>query len=407
MLRRLILNTSLVAISLTVAALGIEAFMMLAGLPRLPLRLHHHFGAPGILAQPTKAGVVPRDYALLLGDSFAHGAGDWMLTADHGANARFHSLHVLRDLTGWDLISMGHSGSGSLDGYVGNPRHDFAVINASPFLRLGPPRRILVYFYEGNDIINNTTDGFDSLDAAIAEADRRIAYATKGIKPFFFSISAALRILRHNVRIAFGKGRPDLVQYPPQPSWATRKRGENALLVGGRTVHAPALQGPSPRLSAANLQKGVAVFATALRHLKARFPGSEIAVVYIPAVIVSYAHAGDAVAVELQRPGNPRSQESIRFMEQRSDGICGALKQETLAAGARFIDTRPGIRAAAKTRILHGPRDAAHFNRAGYEALAAAIVDGLKNSVGSGPCTAISGGGRSPARDRGPAQPVL
>ncbi|NKB19733.1 MAG: hypothetical protein GKS01_04225 [Alphaproteobacteria bacterium] len=144
-----------------------------------------------MLAQPTKDNVLPKDYTLLLGDSFAHGLGDWLFTADHGTNAKFHSLHVIRDLTGWDIISMGRGGSGSPAALVGQPLYGFTVINSSPYLELQPPKRVIAYFYEGNDLNNNTTKGDnDDIDFEVKDARRRIGYEVRTIKPWFFSVTA-------------------------------------------------------------------------------------------------------------------------------------------------------------------------------------------------------------------------
>ncbi len=190
-MRRISANLSLTALSIIVGAVLIEIVTLRFLLPTLPLRLHHHFGALSVLAQPTKDNVLPKDYTLLLGDSFAHGLGDWLFTADHGTNAKFHSLHVIRDLTGWDIISMGRGGSGSPAALVGQPLYGFTVINSSPYLELQPPKRVIAYFYEGNDLNNNTTKGDnDDIDFEVKDARRRIGYEVRTIKPWFFSVTA-------------------------------------------------------------------------------------------------------------------------------------------------------------------------------------------------------------------------
>ena len=50
------------------------------------------------------------------------------------------------------------------------------------------------------------------------------------------------------------------------------------------------------------------------------------------------------------------------------------LRAATLAHGAAYVDAGPALRKAAKTRLLHGPIDWGHFNKAGYYILAEIVV---------------------------------
>ncbi len=390
-MKRIASNIGLTAVSIIVGAVLIEIFTLRFLLPALPLRLHHHFGALAVLAQPTKDNTLPKDYTLLLGDSFAQGLGDWLFTADHSTNAKFHSLHVIRDITGWDVVSMGWGGSGSPTALVGQPMYGFTIINSSPYLELLPPKRIVAYFYEGNDLNNNTTKGDnDDVEAEIRDAHRRIEYDIKSIKPWFFWVTGALRIARHNFKVAMGWQKPNLVHYPPAPSWQTWKAGPNKLKLKNQDVFAPPLQAPAPLLSENTIGAGVKVFSESLLNLRNRFPKSELFVVYIPAVMTSYRQAGKMGLAHIQVRGRPKRRVSIRQMEKRSDFICNSINAATIEAGARFIDTRSAIRKTTERQIIHGPRDAAHFNKLGYQKLAIIVVDGIRQKIRNNECRAIA-----------------
>ncbi|MBK19732.1 MAG: hypothetical protein CMM52_12940 [Rhodospirillaceae bacterium] len=389
-MQRVLSNFGLFTASLLIGAVFIEIFTVRFLLPKLPLRLHHHFGALSVLAQPTKNGVLPKNYTLLLGDSFAHGLGDWLFTADHGTNAKFHSLHVIRDLTGWDIVIMGRGGSGSPASLVGQPLYSFTEINASPYLELEPPSRIIAYFYEGNDLNNNTTKGDnDDIEAEISDARRRIGYEIKTIKPWFFWITGVLRIARHNFKVAMGWTKPSLIGYPPADSWRTWKSGPNKLKLEDREIFAPPLQGPSPLLSEKTINDGVEVFYKSLENLRNRFPRSKVFVAYIPSVMTSYRHAGEVGIAHIQVRGRPKRPIPIKFMEERSDRICGLILEASIRAGARFIDVRPSIWEATKSDILHGPRDASHFNKLGYEVLGKTVVDAIQRDGTQKSCTRL------------------
>src|SRR3954453_4634068 len=124
-------------------------------LPHLSFNLHPHFpDVAEVFAQTSKAGTVPRDYVALLGDSYAEGQGDGLLAANGDRAKLLHSAHVLHRLTGRDVISLGIGGAGFVQAMGRQPSR---ILRDGCFLypRLDPPRRMLVYFYEGNDLDEN------------------------------------------------------------------------------------------------------------------------------------------------------------------------------------------------------------------------------------------------------------
>ena len=139
---RIRISECILAISATaVAYLAAEAAFLLVGLRYVPLRLHLHLPEDvRVFAQSSKSGVVPHDPVLLLGDSYAQGAGDWLLETDPNRNGPFHSAHVINRLSGRDVITLGVSGAYSKDAW---------------YLRLPPPHVAVVYFSEGSDLNDN------------------------------------------------------------------------------------------------------------------------------------------------------------------------------------------------------------------------------------------------------------
>src|SRR5947209_6034759 len=148
-------DTALVLFSLAVSYLAASFFLFRVIIGDLPINLRPHFpDLAEVFAQTSKAGTVPRDTIALLGDSYAEGQGDGLLNAN-GDRARVqHSAHVLHRLTGRDVISLGVGGAGSVQAMVRQPTR---ILRDGCFLypRLDPPRQMLVYFYEGNDLDEN------------------------------------------------------------------------------------------------------------------------------------------------------------------------------------------------------------------------------------------------------------
>ena len=179
---RIRISECILAISATaVAYLAAEAAFLLVGLRYVPLRLHLHLPEDvRVFAQSSKSGVVPHDPVLLLGDSYAQGAGDWLLETDPNRNGPFHSAHVINRLTGRDVITLGVSGAYSKDAW---------------YLRLPPPHVAVVYFSEGSDLNDNlrflahrvgdldVADKVDRIDRSIAAYPSELSVASSQAIP--------------------------------------------------------------------------------------------------------------------------------------------------------------------------------------------------------------------------------
>lgn len=116
-----------------------------------------------VLAQSSKRGAIPRDYVAIVGDSYALGAGDWLVevrrrlrrSGQRWANPGFGSQHALRESLGRDVVSLGRAGAGNLSGWLAHPVSWIRFTHGSLLCRAGPPDLIVAYFYAGNDLGDN------------------------------------------------------------------------------------------------------------------------------------------------------------------------------------------------------------------------------------------------------------
>ena len=126
---------------------------------KLPLRLYGLVDKDlRVLAQSSKKNQIPRDYIALTGDSYAVGAGDWLnqVLGNHFWDSPDYSVaHLIHKKTGIDVVSFGRSGAGSFDGIWLEPVTQFLYINSIRDYKLSPPKHLLIYFYEGNDVYDN------------------------------------------------------------------------------------------------------------------------------------------------------------------------------------------------------------------------------------------------------------
>jgi hypothetical protein len=362
-------------------------------LPYVPLKLHGglHEGLR-VFAQSSKAGVEPRDYVALLGDSYAQGAGDWLLAADPNRNGSFHSAHLLHEWTGRDVVSFGGGGASSLRGIALLPLVRVEWANATGRLHLDPPRDALVYFYEGNDLEDNLKDLEKHL-APVADVARLrepavfqaaideglIARNPLHLEAQSRAPARGLLLLRGLPRLlAFAFGGADARAGenggPLTPGEITRAR------VAGADVALPdGLQGPALDLDEARTATALQVLEQSLARLRRAWPETRVVVVYIPAPLACYALTSARVVAESGARGpDARRVWAAGEVAARSDALAARVAALSRAGDSGFVDARPFVRAASAERIVHGPRDWKHLNRDGQEALAKAALAALE-----------------------------
>lgn len=340
-------------------------------LDRVPLD-HQQYLAPPmrVLAQNSKAGIVPRPgYILMEGDSYAMGAGDWLKNAPSFSSPPFHSAHVLRELTGRDVLSFGRSGMGSLGGYVGEPRRLRTCIDRLPLYSLPQPGLVILYFYEGNDLDDTLAELARHGDGDLATLG---ASPRCGLLDDFVLASALKRRLGAWLN-------PD--RDPPGEAPAENvDRGEAtanvARVAGVRKVLPLHLQGPALGLGPEELERALATVERALVAGAGQYPDVPHLLVYLPSPLGSYPLLSREVDVQVYRAGDARRFPSA-LVAQRSDLMANRLRAACARSGLAFLDARPALRAVAEQTLIHGPRDFKHYNELGYRTLAGAIADVL------------------------------
>jgi hypothetical protein len=130
----------------------------------------------------------------------------------------------------------------------------------------------------------------------------------------------------------------------------------------------------------AEILDAMRVLDRSLAWLRHRFPAVPVTVAYLPGALSVYRFEHDPVG-NYSRPGGggfiPIDAVSLAAIARTSDFVCRHVRETSIANGAAFIDTRPALREAATTQLIHGPRDWHHYNRAGYTVLGKAIAERL------------------------------
>jgi hypothetical protein len=375
-LRRHTLNAMLAATSVACAYLICEFLFFRFYLPYASLNIRTHLpDTAGVLVQNSKSEFVPRNYIAILGDSIAEGVGDWLLQANGDRSKPFHSADVIRWTTGRDVVSFGRVGAGSAQALVSRPATIFAGADCYFFPRIEAPQEMVVYFSEASDIGDN--DQFlsrvisehgnasdDSIDQALLN-DLASVSRWKCRAYLADTITRMAKFLfQHHVQgISFEAG----------PGNA------NTLIVAGEQAPAPRFLGPGLAYTDDQVHDAIRVFERSLAWLRSRFPDVPTTVVYVPSPASIYSFAAEAIVTGYG--SQPTMTASPSQVAMRSDLICDLLRAATLAHGAAYVDARPALRKAAKTSLIHGPIDWAHFNKAGQHLLAEVVVQQI---IGAG-----------------------
>ncbi|MFA6316067.1 MAG: hypothetical protein WC943_01515 [Elusimicrobiota bacterium] len=336
-----------------------------------------------VFCQSTKAHRVPKDYTLILGDSYAVGLGEEWDNLDRWTRKPIGAQAVLYAKTGRDIITMGHAGAGSLGAYVADPAGKFAYLNKTVLYKLPPPKLVLAYFYEGNDLDNNIRDlkhRYDGKYDAAKLTDP--AYFSEFIQKGVVETDETYKRIRRwhlDQNLVFWK----FIKSGFRKLWEVLSGGVpeaqaapyegNKFRVGGKILTVgDRLQGPSLELTPDETKKAVYVFERSLAWLRSFFPGVKVVVVYVPSPLSTYDIVSSQVAIEPYHERTPYYPASR--VRQNSDLIAREIQSAADRQDCGFLDARPSLRKTGKTMLVHGGTDWRHLTRTGYAALAEAVL---------------------------------
>jgi hypothetical protein len=381
-------NVALVLASLAVAYGILEVVFFRVILPSMPLTFRLHLpDRADFFLQVSKSQYVPKDYIALVGDSYAQGLGDWLMSQGGKGAGPYHSADVIHELLGRDVASFGRAAAGSAEAMVLRVTRILGDKYCFLFPAIAVPKQFLVYFYEGNDL----DDNYKLVAHRIKPTETDIRPQIDEFLDYDYGSVSNWRCHGHlgdtiwkiiQFHLRFGLN-PDLT-YNIGPVPPT-----NRVIIGGVNTNARELNVPSLALDDAQLGTGFIVYERALAWLRRHYPQVPTTVVYLPSSSAVYRHASDKVVAfefydpnDTQVPGHPHVSTGRRFSVEavyaNSQTICEHIRAITLGQSVGFLDARPALRAAATVQALHGPRDWSHFNEAGYRVLGKLVADYLR-----------------------------
>jgi hypothetical protein len=334
--------------------------------------------------QTSKDNYVPRDYIALVGDSNAQGMGDWLTNNLGDLSTSHHSAHILHDLLKTDVVSVGRAASGSAEAMVLRVTRVYGDPYCYLFPEIDPPKRILIYFSESNDLDDNQK----LLDHYLRPTDGDLRPQIDEFLERQYAVLTPWRCHGHLGDAIFRMARYQIKYRNYVASLSDAPAVQN-VIINGAPVGAYYLSLPSVSLTDDQIDAAVVVYERSLAWLQRRFRDVSMTVVYIPSPAAIYRHAGpEVLANDAYIPITDPSQVGDEVMVSgtrfpvsavyaNSQKICEKIRAASLAAKVDFIDTRPPLQKAAAKRPMHGPKDWNHLNEAGYRLLGSYIASRL------------------------------
>ncbi len=375
--RQAFVNTLLMFASVLLCYVVMEYALFRVMLPLAPFDLHSRIPpAADVLKQTSKVAYLPHDYIAILGDSYAEGLGDWLQEVGSKRTAPFHSADVIHAQTGRDVVSFGIGGAGSAEAMVMQPARIFPSSPCSVFPAIEPPRQMFVYFYEGNDIednikfISKVTRSFGKGDPETIDRYLNEHYAGAPFLHCHAQLGEMAVRLTDFLSEYYITGISSSFCGSAVPS-------TNHIVVGENTIETPSLQGAAPHLPDESIRLGMDVFAHSLAWLHKRFARVPITTVYVPSPLSIYRHAADTVSF-CSATGSGLVPRTIS--ERHHDLMRDMVAKISAEQRVDFLDATPALRVAARTNVIHGPRDWDHLNRIGYEVLGTLVATRFRES---------------------------
>jgi len=383
----------LISLAITLVMLSIVNFLLVYFSPDLfkqshfPRALLNHVDRCYQTFYPDAHGDTFKNWVAVLGDSYGAGSGDEFLDGkpDYGI------FHKLRARTHKNYLIFARSGFGSIN-EVRELKLCMRMINDSWLLpHIEKPAEVLFLFYEGNDLNDNIKHlesnkkhepvaqfVHDEIFSGEYPWSRRIRLEF----PLYGLLWGALSDFAGGLRdgagaVAHRQGGAGRSRMPAETSGPATSQGasddagrghQNYVIVGHR-VHLVPL---NPQSAAAeltgDLTVGLQVFYDSVLALREYLPGTPITIVYLPSVVTPYSWQ-DPVQVEAYHTDKPVFT-NARDNEDHSRRIRQSIGDFAIRNDFGFVDTTAQLQSAARTELVHGPRDWRHFNALGYRIVA-------------------------------------
>ncbi len=376
-------------------------FVLHYNLRDLPYKfLNHTTGPIQRLGQYSKNEVLPNNYIALIGDSNVYGYGPWLYDNSWSMEQpSFATHHLLYSCLKRDVIAFGYPGYGSLGSALSMVGELRSLKQSWLWSEIDDPTEILFVFYEGNDLINNlheveqrnlrsnlvVNETLESkLNNIFRTEERKIKNNLSGTAHI-----ASWNLFSGLAQNYWHKFFPEETKHfdsksPDKKASESQKEKKvppiNVALINGRETPLGFCEGPALLLHQDEILLSLKITEHSLSYLKSNFPASNISLVYLPSSLAVYEFSNCKLSpAPLSIYGEDRSGLfKPNEAKEKNRALREKLLSITQSIGVDFWDTTDHLAQIAHSKLLHGPRDPIHLNRAGYESFTDAILSFMK-----------------------------
>ena len=361
----------------------------------------------------TKHGILPRNYVLVLGDSYAAGMGGDTVYNTTRQTTTNHYLELLHQRTGHDFLNLGIEGASNPRGFLLHPVAVFEKLRDTSFIgTLDSPSIIVGLFYEGNDFIDNLEFATRHLDFQPSESSNlignlnqysgtlidkyRIQWLGGRVRPLdgvrFLLRSVWRSYVQDNQNQTENSNPPSQKTNSPTELTDNRIRFESTISVVSSNLQMPPIS-LSPRQTTLSTELAV----QSLLLLNKKLNSQAIYLFYIPSVAVCYEFFEGAFIIPEEGPAPVRATnrflvDKMRYHLQdkviaREQGpphfsldqaiiraanrhLVDQMRYRLRGTGIQFVDLTAVFQDVARKTAIHGPTDWQHLNPTGYNLLA-------------------------------------
>ncbi len=291
---------------------------------------------------------------LIVGDSYAEGAGDAFLKKEYN-----YSLgHHLKNMTNFSYAIAANS-----DSDISTQLYILKKVLAKKFApavkithRIDTNPRVIFTFYEGNDL----EDYFRNKDNHKLRKINRIYF--NPINRFFPIIYFARKFSLK------------------MPSSKTDKATPNKLCFKKKCFNTIEMQAASPELSNTQITEAIEHLVQSINSFKNQYY-AKTCLIYIPSPATIYSRK----IMKFQRYGNgyknPDGFISSSENMNKSIYIRNLLRKKLKGINTGFIDSTDSLYNAGKYNFIHGTTDPKHFNYLGYKLLAQSTASKINDCL--------------------------
>tara|TARA_B100000161_G_scaffold221104_1_gene166403 strand:+ start:4521 stop:5708 length:1188 start_codon:yes stop_codon:yes gene_type:complete len=307
--------------------------------------------------------------AIIIGDSYAEGAGDAFLNNEYNYSVGHHLLK----LTNYNFKLAANGGSDLLfqlsfleDSFKNN--HS-SLKSFQESIGINDNLKIIAFFYEGNDLQSVIYENRIKKDTKLQNIKTSIKKKINKYFPLIYFFKVIIYDTNQNIQSSLDK------EIDRSQIFDKDINIKNQICRADKCRNISRIQSAAPDLDRKEIDLGIDLTVNGLIEFKKKF-NAKICFVYIPSPATIYSPKLIYPQIYF-----PKSIDSISAEDnlKKSKYIRNNLNQILMKNNIIFNDSTDYLINKSKKMFIHGKIDQKHFNKEGYEFLAMYTAKNLNN----------------------------